>query len=56
MTCPTLDEISPEGREHFMQCPECEQWFDMRSFDDTIYHCDHVHRPDSGLPPGVRVK
>lgn len=53
MTVPDLSEIDPAEREHFMECPECGLWFDMRSLDDTLYHHDHVHRPDTGVAPGV---
>lgn len=39
-----LDKIPDKEREHFMRCPKCEEWFDMRDLSQVF---EHEH---SGLP------
>jgi hypothetical protein len=60
MTYPTEAEMRAETpaeeQSHFTLCDECGQWFDMRQFDDMVFHCfGHVERPDFNVAPGIRV-
>jgi len=31
--------------EHFMKCPGCGQYFDMRNLGDAFYHDEEGHAP-----------
>lgn len=33
-----LSAIPPEDREHFMKCPVCESYFDMRDLTQVVAH------------------
>jgi hypothetical protein len=47
MTADEYDKLLPAEKEHFLQCRECEEWFDRRSLDEVLFHfVDHKHRPD----------
>jgi hypothetical protein len=37
---PPIEEI-----EHFMACPMCGQYFDLRDFTEAHYHDDTPHEP-----------
>jgi hypothetical protein len=37
---PPIEEI-----EHFMACPTCGQYFDLRDFTEAYYHDDDPHEP-----------
>lgn len=61
MTYATQDEMlaatCPDEREHFVQCQECEKWWDRRAFDDLAFHCfGHVERADFNVPAGTRIE
>jgi len=36
-------------REHFIECPACGQWLDMRRLDDILEH----ERACEGRPPSL---
>jgi hypothetical protein len=31
--------------DHFMRCPTCGQFYDVRDFTEVYYHDDHPHPP-----------
>ena len=47
--CPSCDGWTPQTElEHFMQCPVCDQMFDMRRLDQVA---QHIHDgPEQSLP------
>jgi hypothetical protein len=58
MTADEYEQPPPEEKEHFLQCRECEEWFDRRSLDEVLFHTDHKHRPDiqySGSKSWIRA-
>jgi hypothetical protein len=36
--------IAETEADHFMKCPGCGEWFDMRDLDEVI---EHVHDQDA---------
>ena len=40
----SLEHISEAEREHFMQCPKCNHWFDMRNLDEVFSHEHYLQR------------
>jgi uncharacterized C2H2 Zn-finger protein len=50
------DGIAQTEADHFMKCPGCGQWFDMRDLSEVI---EHVHDEDvvilvSDYPPPLQ--
>ena len=43
MTGKDADGIAETEADHFMECPGCGQWFDMRNLSEVI---EHVHDQD----------
>ncbi len=40
---------TPESEaDHFMQCPECGCWFDMRDMEIVFKHAGPLPHPNSG--------
>jgi hypothetical protein len=37
------DDTAPTEGDHFLKCPGCGEWFDMRDLDQVI---DHIHDGD----------
>lgn len=54
MTKPGIDAdgVAQTEADHFMRCPECGQWFDMR---DLVQMLAHVHDAEIeiGTGPGA---
>ena len=53
MTGRDADGVAETDADHFMKCPGCGQWFDMRDLGEVI---EHVHDQDveiivSDCPP-----
>jgi len=40
----SLKDINETEREHFMQCPKCNLWFDMRNLDGVFSHEHYLQR------------
>ena len=38
MTLAEYEELPPNEKEHFFQCPECGQFVDKRELRDVIFH------------------
>ena len=46
MTLAEYEELPPEEKEHFFQCPKCRQFVDKRELRDVIFHVtDHKPKP-----------
>jgi hypothetical protein len=41
-----VDGIAETEADHFMKCPDCGRWFDMRDQSDVL---KHVHEGDVDL-------
>jgi hypothetical protein len=41
----TGHNIAIEERENFEQCPECNQWYDLRELGDVLHHDQLDHEP-----------
>jgi ssDNA-binding Zn-finger/Zn-ribbon topoisomerase 1 len=47
MTADEYEQVPPDEKEHFFQCPECGQFVDKRELRDVIFHVrDHKPKPD----------
>ena len=44
MTAEEYEKLSTADREHFLQCPDCREMFDLRSSEDVVFHLAH-HKP-----------
>jgi hypothetical protein len=54
MTADEYEQVPPDEKEHFFQCPECSQFVDQRELRDVIFHVrDHKPKPDI---PGLKGK
>jgi hypothetical protein len=41
------EKLSPDERQHFIECSVCGEMFDRRSLDEVLLHeSDHRPRPD----------
>jgi hypothetical protein len=40
----SIEEINEEEREHYLQCPECKEWFDMRNLNEVFRHEHYLQR------------
>ena len=38
-------EVPIVESDHFMRCPVCGQFYDVRDFTEVYYHDDHPHSP-----------
>jgi hypothetical protein len=38
------DSLPPEERQHYLHCPHCQHWVDMRDLVDVL---EHRHRAES---------
>jgi len=44
MTAEEYEKLGADDREHFMQCPDCREMFDLWSSEDVVFHLAH-HKP-----------
>jgi len=44
MTAEEYEKLPAADRDHFMQCPDCREMFDLRSSEDVVFHLAH-HQP-----------
>jgi hypothetical protein len=45
------DGLARTETDHFMKCPGCGAWFDMRDLSAVFEHTDELpHRPENQLP------
>jgi len=44
MTLAEYEQLPPEEKEHFFQCPKCGQFVDKRELRDVIFHVTD-HKP-----------
>jgi hypothetical protein len=49
MTLAEYEELPPEEKEHFFECPECGQFVDKRELRDVIFHVTG-HKPKPEIP------
>ena len=49
MTLAEYEELPPEEKEHFFQCPKCDQFVDKRELRDVIFHVTN-HKPKPEIP------
>lgn len=34
----SIEQIPEDERKHFIECPKCHGWIDMRNLSDVTYH------------------
>jgi uncharacterized C2H2 Zn-finger protein len=49
MTGRDVDGVAKHDADHFMKCPGCGQWFDMRDVGQVI---EHVHDAEIEISEG----
>jgi Zn-finger nucleic acid-binding protein len=48
-----VDGVAKHDADHFMKCPSCGQWFDMRDLDQVI---EHVHAPAPSPTSAIHLR
>lgn len=50
------EHINESEREHFMQCDDCKEWFDMRNLNEVFSHEHYLQRvPEMNYSYSVKV-
>jgi hypothetical protein len=44
-----VDGVAETEADHFMKCPSCGEWFDMRDLQQTLAH---IHDPEIEICEG----
>ena len=52
MTSGEYEKLPAADQEHYMQCPDCREMFDLRRSEDVVFHLAH-HKPQR-VALGVR--
>jgi hypothetical protein len=50
MTADEYEQVPPEEKEHFFQCPKCGEFVDKRELQDVIFHVTEPQAQSSHSP------